>query len=88
MCARPKHARSWTRPRVPGALTPLEIGRTRATGEQYAGHRGESAVSDSEAYLPEHRPERKIERWCNAVSAELLVPLADMRAAGLTVAFL
>jgi Zn-dependent peptidase ImmA (M78 family) len=37
---------------------------------------GESGISDPEAgYVPEQR----IERWCNRVAAELLVPLADFR---------
>ena len=39
---------------------------------------GQSAVSDAEArVLPEHA----VERWCNAVAAELLVPLAALREA-------
>lgn len=38
---------------------------------------GQSALSDAEArYVPEHT----VERWCNAVAAELLVPLDVMRA--------
>lgn len=37
---------------------------------------GESALSDAQAaQLPEH----KVERWCNQVAAELLVPLAVLR---------
>ena len=37
---------------------------------------GQSAVSDTQASrLPEH----KVERWCNQVAAELLVPLAVLR---------
>ena len=39
---------------------------------------GQSAVSDSEArVIPEHA----VERWCNAVAAELLVPLEAVREA-------
>lgn len=38
---------------------------------------GESAVSDVEAA---HMPHHKIEMWCNQVAAELLVPLAALRA--------
>lgn len=37
---------------------------------------GESGVSDPEAG---QLPERAVERWCNAVAAELLVPLAEIR---------
>jgi Zn-dependent peptidase ImmA (M78 family) len=37
---------------------------------------GESAVSDSQPALV---PEQDIERWCNRVAAELLVPLAAVR---------
>ena len=37
---------------------------------------GQSAVSDTQAFrLPEH----EVERWCNQVAAELLVPLAVLR---------
>ncbi len=37
---------------------------------------GQSAVSDAQAaWLPEH----EVERWCNQVAAELLVPLAAVR---------
>jgi Zn-dependent peptidase ImmA (M78 family) len=37
---------------------------------------GESAVSDAQAaWLPEH----EVERWCNQVAAELLVPLSAVR---------
>jgi Zn-dependent peptidase ImmA (M78 family) len=37
---------------------------------------GQSALSDAEArYVPDH----SVERWCNAVAAELLVPLDVMR---------
>ena len=38
---------------------------------------GETAVSDAEASTV---PEHAVERWCNQVAAELLVPLAAMRA--------
>lgn len=38
---------------------------------------GESGISDVEAG---RRPAHQIERWCNAVAAELLVPLSDFRA--------
>lgn len=37
---------------------------------------GQSAVSDAEAATT---PENGIERWCNQVAAELLVPLAQLR---------
>ena len=37
---------------------------------------GESALSDSEA---RQAPGHRVERWCNEVAAELLVPLAVMR---------
>src|ERR1035437_90349 len=38
---------------------------------------GRSAISDAQAAsVPEH----EVERWCNRVAAELLVPLAVMRA--------
>jgi Zn-dependent peptidase ImmA (M78 family) len=37
---------------------------------------GESAVSDSQ---PMSMPDQAVERWCNQVAAELLVPLADIR---------
>lgn len=37
---------------------------------------GQSAVSDAEASL---LPEHEVERWCNNVAAELLVPLAVLR---------
>ena len=37
---------------------------------------GQSAVSDAQALL---LPELEIERWCNQVAAELLVPLAVLR---------
>jgi len=38
---------------------------------------GESGISDAEAGRP---PAHRIERWCNAVAAELLVPMDDFRA--------
>ena len=38
----------------------------------------ESGVSDAEAIKA---PEQEIERWCNAVAAELLMPLQATRAA-------
>jgi Zn-dependent peptidase ImmA (M78 family) len=38
---------------------------------------GQSAVSDAQASL---MPEHDIERWCNRVAAELLVPLSILRA--------
>lgn len=37
---------------------------------------GESAVSDAQ---PVFMPDQAVERWCNQVAAELLVPLADIR---------
>ena len=37
---------------------------------------GQSAVSDAQASL---LPEHQVERWCNNVAAELLVPLAVLR---------
>ncbi len=37
---------------------------------------GQSAVSDAE---PSHAPEHEVERWCNRVAAELLVPLGVLR---------
>jgi len=37
---------------------------------------GQSAVSDSQASLV---PEHQVERWCNNVAAELLVPLAVLK---------
>jgi Zn-dependent peptidase ImmA (M78 family) len=37
---------------------------------------GQSAVSDAQASLV---PEHEVERWCNLVAAELLVPLAVLR---------
>lgn len=37
---------------------------------------GQSAVSDAQASLV---PEHQIERWCNSVAAELLVPLAVLK---------
>jgi len=37
---------------------------------------GESGISDPEAG---NIPEQRIERWCNRVAAELLVPLAELR---------
>lgn len=37
---------------------------------------GQSAVSDAQASM---MPEHKVERWCNRVAAELLVPLAVLR---------
>ncbi|MBI3987847.1 MAG: ImmA/IrrE family metallo-endopeptidase [Lentisphaerae bacterium] len=37
---------------------------------------GESAVSDAQPML---MPDQAVERWCNQVAAELLVPLADIR---------
>jgi len=39
---------------------------------------GASGVSDSEARI---QPDEQTERWCNAVAAELLAPLAAVRAA-------
>jgi len=38
---------------------------------------GQSAVSDAQASL---LPENQVERWCNQVAAELLVPLSSVRA--------
>jgi Zn-dependent peptidase ImmA (M78 family) len=37
---------------------------------------GESAVSDAQ---PTSLPDQAVERWCNQVAAELLVPLANIR---------
>jgi len=37
---------------------------------------GESAISDAQALL---LPELEVERWCNQIAAELLVPLAVLR---------
>ncbi len=37
---------------------------------------GESGISDTEAG---QLPSQGVERWCNAVAAELLVPMADLR---------
>ncbi len=37
---------------------------------------GESGVSDTQAVT---QPDKQIERWCNAVAAELLVPLEQLR---------
>lgn len=37
---------------------------------------GESGVSDAEAL---RAPEHRVERWCNRVAAEILVPLASLR---------
>ncbi len=37
---------------------------------------GESGVSDTQAAT---QPDKQIERWCNAVAAELLVPLEQLR---------
>lgn len=39
---------------------------------------GESALSD---VGPDTSPSYEVERWCNAVAAELLVPLSELRAA-------
>lgn len=39
---------------------------------------GESGVSDTQAAT---QPDEQIERWCNAVAAELLVPLTQLRPA-------
>lgn len=38
---------------------------------------GQTAVSDSQAST---EPDQEVERWCNGVAAELLVPLVDIRA--------
>ena len=38
---------------------------------------GQSAVSDAE---PAHLPDQTVERWCNQVAAELLVPLSVLKA--------
>jgi Zn-dependent peptidase ImmA (M78 family)/transcriptional regulator with XRE-family HTH domain len=38
---------------------------------------GQSAVSDAQASL---LPENQVERWCNQIAAELLVPLSSVRA--------
>ena len=37
---------------------------------------GESGISDSEARTT---PDQRVERWCNRVAAELLVPLVELR---------
>ena len=39
---------------------------------------GESGISDSEARIA---PDQAVERWCNRVAAELLVPLEELRRA-------
>ena len=38
---------------------------------------GQSAVSDAE---PAHLPDQTVERWCNQVAAEILVPLSVLKA--------